>query len=90
MPDDIWSWLASRGWETGQVYQGCWLDCTEPGYRREWTDKHGVAWEICLCLLDAEVLERGMWGGDYTGAPLPVDSKASEWPWYLLEEAATG
>jgi YD repeat-containing protein len=84
--DDAREQLTSRGWEDG-AGEKCWLDCTAPGLRREWTDRAGQEWEIFLCPDDAAVLEQGAWNGDYSGAPLPEDSQAREWPWLAVERA---
>lgn len=88
MTDDLRAWLASRGWEFVETTEPCWLDHqvpVPPGYRKEWTDAHGETWEIFLCPEDAELLERGAYGGDYRGALTPADSKAQEWPWLRIE-----
>ncbi len=75
--------LRERGWELGASFDYCWLDCEQPGFRK--VDR---SQEICLCLPHAQLLEEGVWAGDYTGAPLPPDSMAVEWPWGLLAPAA--
>jgi hypothetical protein len=72
-------WLAANGWSP-QVYDLCWLDCPEPGYRKTWYSN-----EICLCAAHARVLESGRYGGSYKGAPLPPESAAVAWPWCPVE-----
>jgi len=85
--DDLRAWLAVRGWELAETSELCWLDhpAPVPGFRKEWTDRQGGTWEIFLCPEDAEVLERGVYGGDYRGALTPADSQAQEWPWLRVD-----
>lgn len=78
--------LAAHGWpvEAAEPFDLCWLDCNRKGWLK--TVKmgkpgHVTAMCICLCTQHAVVLEEGAWGSDYTGAPLPPDSEAGEWPW---------
>jgi hypothetical protein len=74
-------WLIRHGYSPKPV-DVCSLDCVmadgepTPGHLKVWRGK-----EICLCLAHARVLEAGKVGGSYTGAPLPPDSVATEWPW---------
>ena len=64
-------------------YDICWLDCPEPGRLITHQGR-----EICLCDTHHYVLERGRWGDSYEGAPLPVVTKASAWPWRDIAQAA--
>lgn len=78
--------LKDRGWPvTEGSFDLCWLDCGNPdGMLKTW--KSGVrALCICLCPDHALLMEKGSWGGDYTGAPLPPGSVAAEWPWEYCE-----
>lgn len=68
--------LREAGWHTGEYFDTCWLDCAKPGYLLISGNR-----VICLCPEHALVLEQGRWDGDYTGAPLPPESRATEWPW---------
>lgn len=68
--------LSEQGWRR-VIGELCALDCLG-------TD----AWlktfrgrEIILCAPHARTLERGKQGGTYHGAPLPPESRATEWPW---------
>jgi hypothetical protein len=55
----------------------CSLDCQDPeGWLRSYRGR-----EIILCSRHAWVLESGKRGNTYSGAPLPADSRATEWPW---------
>ena len=80
------SYLADRGWHVfGEPFDMCWMECSENGYLRTWKSA-GRALCICLCPAHARLLEDGAWGRDYSGAPLPADSMAAEWPWRYCEE----
>jgi hypothetical protein len=71
--------LEARGWAL-LPGEPCWLDCTVmPAYLKRWHHS-----EIVLCAPHAERLEDGYMGGSYSGAPLPADSMASEWPWQRI------
>jgi hypothetical protein len=78
-PDPV-TWLADRGWDMSGVADKCWLDCPEPGYRKEFAVRGGGRTEIILCIADAVVLEEGVCEGDYIGASVPDDSRATSWP----------
>lgn len=69
------NFLVLRGWGS-KTWDLCWLECNEPGLRRELEGK-----VICLCLHHAIFLERGFFNGSYIGAPLPPDSMSTHWPW---------
>lgn len=80
--------LAENGWPVlvHPPYDLCWLDCNRRGWLKTSDDGERV---ICLCPQHALVLEAGAYHGDYTGAPLPPESVAGQWPWRsCLEEAA--
>jgi hypothetical protein len=79
--------LAERGWDV-RVYDLCWLDCAKDGYHLLWEDPSGTRLHICLCSRHALALERGSWNGDYTGAPLPEETRGAEWPWQDQDVAA--
>jgi hypothetical protein len=80
------TFLADHGWHVfGASFDMCWLECSEGGYLRTWKSGTKVLC-ICLCAPHAMVLERGAWGRDYSGAPLPPESMAAEWPWRPCEE----
>jgi hypothetical protein len=85
------AFLESRGWQMSQPVDICSLDHSEsePGYLKVVTTG-GEQWEIILCAADALVLEEGAWEGDYTGAPTPPDSRAADWPWMPVVQAAAG
>jgi hypothetical protein len=70
--------LASLGWSAAPR-DICWMDCERPGHV-----KYDGKRVICLCLDHAALLESGCIGGDYTGAPLPAESLAPEWPWLRI------
>lgn len=74
-------WLRQNGWDMGRSWDFCWLDCDRPGFLRIQGGRC-----ICLCLEHAVLLQAGCWAGDYDGAPLPPESRATAWPW---QEAAT-
>jgi len=79
--------LLSRGWLLrDQPFDLCWLDCAHSGWLRTWRPDGAKALCICLCLEHALCLEQGVYGGDYTGAPLPAESLADEWPWRYCSE----
>lgn len=61
----------------------CWLDCPRPGRRITYLGK-----EICLCGKHRKVLDDGLWGNTYDGAPLPPDSRAGSWPWREIPVAS--
>lgn len=73
--------LVSQGWLLLREADICWLDCPEPAfcYRIRGRSQH-----IVLCLRHAMVLQAGAWRGDYSGAPVPPDSRATAWPWQPL------
>jgi hypothetical protein len=77
--------LHDQGWVIRRQasYDLCWLDCDNPGWLKQCQGQR-----ICLCIAHAVLLEEGAWRGDYTGAPLPPDSRAQEWPWRPVTEAA--
>lgn len=82
------AFLRDRGWQVdGDHFDLCWLDCSDPGWLKTWKPPQGRALCICLCSKHALRLENGVYGGDYTGAPLPPDSMADEWPWQYCDEA---
>lgn len=83
--------LAEHGWPVGSApFDLCWLDCSDSGWLKTWRDKPGgTPLCICLCPYHAVLLEQGVWAGDYTGAPLPPESTAAEWPWQPCSEVAT-
>jgi hypothetical protein len=87
-PEQALVFLRTRGWELQAVFDVCWLDHSDPGYRKTLIDVNAVEWEIVLCLPDALVLEQGVWEGDYAGAPTPEDSDAAGWPWRPVPEIA--
>lgn len=70
------AWLAGCGWETGEPFDVCWLDCPEPGFLLRHRGR-----VICLCPGHALILQSGCWDGDYAGAPLPPETRARAWPW---------
>lgn len=73
-----------RGWKVIDPPDVCWLDCEDAGIlEREHLGRH-----VTLCRGHAEDLERGFYHGDYSGAPLPSDSRATAWPWLPVERAA--
>ena len=74
-------WLRENGWHMQFVFDTCWLDCPEPGYLLV----SGVR-IICLCQAHAVALQTGCWHGDYSGAPLPPESQATEWPWQFRSD----
>jgi hypothetical protein len=83
------AFLAQRGWYVAVAppFDLCWLDCSRDGWLKSWLPRGGgKALCICLCPQHAVLLEEGVWAGDYTGAPLPPDSKADEWPWRYCSE----
>lgn len=69
-------WLRDNGWSMTEPFDICWLDCDQPGYLLVSGSK-----SICLCQAHAIVLQIGCWHGDYAGAPLPPESRATAWPW---------
>lgn len=76
--------LLVRGWGWMSEPDICWLDCDEPGvYCR--TARGRV---IVLCRKHALLLEQGMEFGDYSGAVLPPESEAAEWPWLPESQVA--
>lgn len=80
--------LSERGWPVGlKWFDLCWMDCDRGGMLKTWKPPHGKALCVCLCPEHAVLLEEGVYAGDYTGAPLPKDSMADEWPWQYCEEA---
>lgn len=64
-----------QGWSR-QPVDVCYLDCPMPGYLLQVGDSH-----ICLCASHARVLEGGKYRNSYRGAPLPLRTKATSWPW---------
>jgi hypothetical protein len=80
--------LSQRGWplEAGVSFDMCWLDCSQQGWLHIWGEPGKDPLCICLCPAHALYLERGRWGSDYSGAPLPPESKATEWPWRPCSE----
>jgi hypothetical protein len=77
--------LQLAGWSP-EVWDVCYLECGEPGYLRRWTSPDGVDLYIALCLPHAVTLEHGVFNGSYRGAPLPSDSRCTEWPWRRCDE----
>ena len=71
MPD-----LIVLGWKPVPG-EPCSLDCTVP----DSLVKYHRGREIVLCAPHAEVLEAGKYRRTYTGALLPAESRATEWPW---------
>lgn len=82
--------LAERGWPVHQTapFDLCWMDCSDPGWLKTWKPPAGQPLCICLCDRHALTMEQGVFAGDYTGAPLPPESMASEWPWRYCSEVA--
>lgn len=66
--------LMHLGWMPADDF--CWLDCPEPGNIKLHRGR-----EIVLCVHHAILLEAGRIGSSYSGAHLPPDSRAAEWPW---------
>lgn len=71
MPD-----LKTLGWKPVPG-EPCALDCQE----NDAQVKYFRGREIILCSAHAASLEAGKYRGTYAGAPLPEDSRATEWPW---------
>jgi hypothetical protein len=73
-----------RGWKLVVPPDVCWLDCDGQGIlEREHLGQH-----IVLCREHAGDLERGFYRGDYAGALLPPDSRATSWPWWPVNQVA--
>lgn len=68
------------GW-SADIVDTCWLDCAEGGHLKRHLEKNCTEREIVLCLKHAWFLESGVYLEDYSGAPLPSGSRASQWPW---------
>jgi hypothetical protein len=70
--------LVERGWEPapGEI---CSLDCTGDALHKRWHHS-----EILLCERHALVLEAGRVNATYSGAPLPPETRATEWPWIRM------
>lgn len=73
-------WRRDHSW-SDRPWDICWLDCPDPGYRKQWHRS-----EICLCAQHAWFLEEGYLGATYSGAPLPPGSRAGCWPWRPLPD----
>lgn len=80
--------LTERGWRelAGPSFDTCWLDCPDEGWLRIWQEPGKEPLCVCLCPTHALRLEAGRWGSDYSGAPLPLETMATEWPWRLCSE----
>lgn len=68
--------LTDLGWSARPV-DVCWLDCNQPGHMKTHRSR-----EIVLCIRHAHILEDGRMEGTYSGAPLPPESAAADWPWH--------
>jgi hypothetical protein len=68
--------LEKLGWKPVSG-EPCALDCPELNA----VVKYFRGREIILCPGHAHSLEEGKYRGTYAGAPLPADSRATEWPW---------
>jgi hypothetical protein len=79
--------LATFGWRPAAV-DICWLDCNQPGYLKQHVERDGSERVIVLCISHLSILEAGVFMEDYSGAPLPRDSRAGSWPWRPKEEVA--
>ena len=77
---DDYLWRRDHYWSAYPV-DLCWLDCDQAGYIKQ----HGLR-EIILCMRHARLLEAGRFSDAYAGAPLPPDSKATEWPWLKVPD----
>jgi hypothetical protein len=82
-PEQAVAFLRERGWDMSRPADVCYLDCSAPGYLKQWDGTRGRC-EIILCREDALVFEAGALDGDYSGALTPADSCAAEWPVQVL------
>jgi hypothetical protein len=86
------AFLHERGWPVlGDPFDLCWMECSDPGWLKTWhtgSPRWGPVAALCICLCErhALLLEQGSWSGDYSGAPLPPESMATEWPWRYCSE----
>lgn len=59
----------------------CWLDCPNLGDLYLYRGEPNLV--VCLCRNHRRILEEGQVAGQLEGAPLPPESKSTEWPWQL-------
>jgi hypothetical protein len=73
--------LAARGWTPAPAGEFCSLDCPETTglVVKRWHHS-----DILLCTPHARLLQSGYVNHTYAGAPLPAESRATEWPWQRI------